>query len=48
MTFTEWYRKETGLDWEESYAELYGYATEMINKYEAWCKESATQPIYDG
>ena len=45
MTFTQWYRRETGVDWHGDYAWIEG---EKVCDYEDYCKRNGIEPVYDG
>lgn len=48
MTFTEWYEDKHDEVWHEDFAGMYGYAIELADKYEAWCKENKSKPVWNG
>ena len=45
MTFTEWYRRETGGDWHDDYAWI---ESEKVYDYEEYCNRNGIEPVYDG
>lgn len=48
MTFTEWYKETQGDEWNSDYAGMYGYAMELIDKYEEWCTKNDFVPVWNG
>lgn len=48
VPFTDWYKERYGEVWHEDYAGLYAYALDLVDKYEQWCKEIGTDPVFDG
>ncbi|WP_214797694.1 hypothetical protein [Exiguobacterium sp. s5] len=45
MTFTEWYKHETGEDWHDDYAWI---ESDKDVDYEEYCKRNGIQPVWDG
>ena len=47
VDFRKWCKTTKGFDWVETNANLYGYAMEFADEYEAWCKENNQKPIWN-
>ena len=48
MTFTEWYQEEYSEKWNDELLSDYGFAIEISDKYEAWCKENNVPEVWNG
>lgn len=48
VDFRKWFKTKKGFDWVETDANLYGYAAELADEYEFWCKENNQEPIWNG
>lgn len=48
MTFTQWYKETMDDDWHEDHGGLYLFCYEMCCQYEAYCKDYALVPVWNG
>lgn len=48
MTFTEWYRATYNEVWNDDYALMYRFASDVTDKYEDYCKNHHVTPVWNG